>query len=89
MCVEFPRFSNLDLVFRFERSWLAGARKRQAGGRHARASVVIHGTRERSLSNCQLFSNRDDATKRAARKNGNEKWAKFLLQGRMPKDLRV
>lgn len=25
----------------------------------------------------------------AARKNGNEKWAKFLLQGRMPKTLRV
>ncbi|MFI5159973.1 MAG: metallophosphoesterase family protein [Sphingobacteriales bacterium] len=25
----------------------------------------------------------------AARKNGNEKWANFLLYGRMPKDLRV
>jgi predicted phosphodiesterase len=25
----------------------------------------------------------------AARKNGNEKWAQFLLHGRMPKELRV
>ncbi|MDB5134000.1 MAG: metallophosphoesterase family protein, partial [Mucilaginibacter sp.] len=25
----------------------------------------------------------------AARKNGNEKWAQFLLYGRMPKDLRI
>jgi len=25
----------------------------------------------------------------AARKNGNEKWAQFLLRGRMPKELRI
>jgi predicted phosphodiesterase len=29
------------------------------------------------------------AASEAARKNGNEKWAKFLLHGRMPKELRV
>jgi hypothetical protein len=30
-----------------------------------------------------------DKASEAALKNGNEKWSKFLLYGRMPKDLRT
>lgn len=55
---------------------------------HAKYAVVTAGGNEISIEQVLCHYNWHKASA-AARKNGNEKWAQFLLHGRLPKALRV
>ena len=55
---------------------------------HAKYAIVTAGGQSISIEQVLCAYDWHKASE-AARKNGNEKWAQFLLRGRMPKELRV
>jgi len=55
---------------------------------HAKYAIVIADGENISIEQVLCVYDWHKASE-AARKNGNEKWAQFLLQGRMPKELRI
>lgn len=55
---------------------------------HAKYAIVTVGSDNISIEQVLCAYDWHKASE-AARKNGNEKWAQFLLHGRMPKELRI